>query len=213
MDSSLKSVLDKQIQKTIENLEKNNISVIYTESKKQVAAKVSELLKDGETIACGGSMSLLECGVMDLIRSGRYNFLDRYAKGLSADQIEEIHRRSFMADTYITGTNAITENGDLYNVDGRGNRVAAMIYGPKSVIVVAGINKLVKDIDGAVERVRRIAGPANATRLGLNTPCVKTGFCIQCRSDERICSVYTVFGHQRIKDRIKVILVGESLGY
>ena len=127
--------------------------------------------------------------------------------------MDEIFRKSFFSDTYLTSTNAITENGELYNVDGYGNRVAAMIYGPKSVIVVAGINKIVKDLDQAVERVKRIAAPANSIRLDKNTPCTKTGYCVDCKKDDRICCSYTVLGHQKQKNRIKVILVGESLGY
>ena len=156
---------------------------------------------------------MFETGIIEHLRIGRYNFLDRYMDGLSRTQIEEIYRKSFFTDTYLTSTNAITEDGELYNVDGNGNRVAAMIYGPKSVIVVAGINKIVKNVDEAVERVRRVAAPANSIRLNKNTPCTKTGYCANCRTDDRICCTYTVFGQQREKNRIKVILVGESLGY
>lgn len=213
MDHSLRSIFDIKVRKTMENLEKNNMTAFYVESKDQVTAKVAELLNDGDTIGCGGSMTLFECGVIDHLRSGRYNFLDRYIDGLSQEQLSDIYHQSFSADAYLTSANAITENGELYNVDGNGNRVAAMIYGPKSVIVVAGINKLVKNADEAVERVRQIAAPANATRLQSNTPCIKTGICTQCRSDGRICCSYTLFGQQRVKGRIKVLLVGESLGY
>lgn len=213
MDKNLESVLNKQVERTMGNLVKNNIMAFYVENKYQVVDKVAELIKEGETIAVGGSITLDETGVLEHLRIGRYNFLDRYEEGLTRAQTEEIFRKSFFADTYLTSTNAVTESGELYNVDGNGNRVAAMIYGPKSVIVVAGINKIVRDVDEAVERVRRIAAPANSIRLNKNTPCTKTGYCANCKTDDRICCTYTVFGQQRSKNRIKVILVGESLGY
>ena len=110
-------------------------------------------------------------------------------------------------------SNAVTEEGELYNVDGNSNRVAALAYGPDSVIVVAGCNKIVPDIAAAVERVKKIAAPVNATRLHCSTPCAKTGECMNCHSDGRICCNYLVSAQQRHQDRIKVILVGEELGY
>ncbi|NLX63383.1 MAG: lactate utilization protein [Clostridiaceae bacterium] len=213
MDKNLKAVIAKKVERTMNNLVKNNMMAFYVESKDEVVNKVAELINEGETVAVGGSVTLEETGVLEHLRSGRYNFLDRYEEGLTRNQVEEIFRKSFFADTYLTSTNAITEDGELYNVDGNGNRVAAMIYGPKSVIVVAGINKIVKNTDEAIERVRRIAAPANTIRLNKNTPCAKTGYCVDCRTEDRICCSYTVFRQQRQKDRIKVILVGESLGY
>lgn len=189
------------------------MSAVYIESKDKVIDAVKAYMQEGETVGIGGSMTLFETGVIDYLRSGRFSFLDRYAPGLTNDEMQEIYRKSFFADTYITSTNAITEDGELYCVDGNGNRVAAMIYGPKSVIVIAGINKIVKDYEAAVDRVRRIAAPANATRLSCKTPCVHVGICQDCRSDDRICCSYTVFRQQRHKDRIKCIIVGEDLGY
>ncbi|NLB79112.1 MAG: lactate utilization protein [Clostridiaceae bacterium] len=213
MDKHIMSVINKQITRTMDNLVKNNMTAVFVENKDQVVAEVAEYIKEGEQVSVGGSMTLFETGIIDNLRSGRYNFLDRYMENMSRAQMDEIFRKSFFSDTYLTSTNAITENGELYNVDGYGNRVAAMIYGPKSVIVVAGINKIVKDLDQAVERVRRIAAPANSIRLDKNTPCTKTGYCVDCKKDDRICCSYTVLGHQKQKNRIKVILVGESLGY
>lgn len=213
MDKNLMGILEKQAARTMENLAKNNMTAFYVQNRQQAVSKIAELLKEGELVAVGGSMTLFEAGIIDHLRSGRYSFLDRYMEDLSPSQLDEIYRKSFFTDTYLTSTNAITEAGELYNVDGNGNRVAAMIYGPKSVIVVAGINKIVKNVNEAVERVRRIAAPANSTRLDTKTPCIKTGYCVDCKAEGRICCSYTVLGHQRKKDRIKVILVGESLGY
>ena len=132
--------------------------------------------------------------------------------------------KALTADVFLSSSNAVTENGELYNVDGRGNRIAAFCFGPKNVIVIVGANKIVPDIDAAAERVKKIAAPKNTVRLSCKTPCAKTGECISlknenpelcdgCLTDERICSSYLISGRQRVKDRIKVIICKESLGY
>ena len=124
-----------------------------------------------------------------------------------------MYKKTFMADAYFTSTNAITENGELYNVDGNGNRVAAMLYGPDKVIVICGVNKIVKDLNEAIERNKRVAAPINAKRLNKDTPCAKVGYCMDCKSKDRICNEYTVIKRQRNKDRIHVIFMNENLGY
>lgn len=224
MDKNVKVILDRRIKKTMENLASNNMMPYYVENVKDVAGKVAELLKEGDTVAVGGSMSLFEAGVIDLLRSGKYTFLNRYEEGLSPEQMREIFLKSFFADVYLSSSNAITENGELYNVDGNSNRVAAICYGPKSVIIVAGINKIVGNLDEAVKRVKTMAAPANATRLDCKTYCKEKGECMGltsgnsfmtsgCGGQNRICCNYVVSAYQNQKDRIKVILVGEELGY
>lgn len=222
MDAATKRVLRQQAEAVIEKLERNNMKGYYAASKAEAVEKVAELLHEGDTVAVGGSMSLEEAGVMALLRSGRYQFLDRYAPGLTREETEEIYRRSFFADAYLCSSNAVTMNGELYNVDGNSNRVAAICYGPRSVIMVVGCNKIVRDIPAAVIRVKRRSAPANVARLRCDTPCAKTGACagIQregmtdgCGVDGRICCNYLVSARQRVPGRIKVILVGEELGY
>jgi hypothetical protein len=182
------------------------------------------LLKEGDTVGVGGAMTLFESGVIDFLRSGKFNFLDRYEEGLTNDQLNKIFVDSFSADVYLCSSNAITENGELYNVDGNSNRVAAICFGPKSVIIIAGYNKLVKDLEDAVKRVKTIAAPANCTRLSSQSYCREKGECMSfngdasemtggCSGPNRICCNYVVSAYQRKKDRIKVILVGEELGY
>jgi len=178
MDNNLKSIMDKRIKRTMDNLEKNNMEAFYAEDASKVIEIVDTLVKDGETVSVGGSMTLFETGIIDYLKSGRFNYLDRYKEGLSPDGIKEVFRKAFSADAYFTSSNAVTENGELYNVDGVGNRVASMIYGPDKVIVIAGINKIVPDADAAIERVRNIAAPANAVRLNRKTPCVSVGYCM-----------------------------------
>lgn len=213
MDKNTAFVLEQRVRRTIENLEKNNIKGYFVQDENELIKKISEIVPEGSTVSVGGSMTLFETGVIDFLRSGRYNFLDRYEEGLNAEEIKEIFRKSFSADAYFTSSNAVTEDGEIYNVDGNGNRVAAMIYGPDKVIIVAGINKIVKDLDEAILRNREIAAPANAKRLNKNTPCTKVGYCMDCTSPDRICRNYVLIKNQVIKDRMHVIFVNKELGY
>ncbi|HHY91300.1 MAG TPA: lactate utilization protein, partial [Clostridiales bacterium] len=150
MDQNVVFVIQEKIKRTIENLEKNNIKGYFVQNEEEACSKIKELIPEGSTVAVGGSMTLFEIGAIDLLRNGKYNFLDRYEAGLTAEQMKEIHRKAFFADAYLTSSNAVTEEGELYNVDGTGNRVAAMIYGPDKVIVVVGFNKIVKDLNEAI---------------------------------------------------------------
>lgn len=222
MDKALKEAARLQAETVIEGLRKNRMQGFYVEKKEDVVAKVTDLLHEGDTVAVGGSQSLIETGILSLLRSGPYHFLDRYVPGLTPEQTRQLFIASFDADAYLCSVNAITMQGELYNVDGNSNRVAALCYGPRSVILIVGCNKIVRDIPAAVTRVKRKAAPANAIRLSCDTYCAKKGTCIGtddegmtagCSSDSRICCNYVVSARQREKDRIKVILVGEELGY
>ncbi len=206
-----------KIQKTIDALKANNMEVFYAENKEAIPDIVKGILNEGDTISCGGSMTLKECGVDDLLKSGAYNFLDR----AETDDVAKLYRECFSADAYLMSANAVTENGELINVDGNGNRVASIVFGPKKVICVVGANKIVKDIDEGFKRVKTVAAPKNAVRLNTATPCKELGHCIcvdgnfadGCKSPQRICSQYAVTAFQRDKNRIKVIITPQSLGY
>lgn len=213
MDNNLKWVNECRINRTIEALKKNNMNGYFAKGKAEIIKIIEGIVKTGDVVSCGGSMSLFEVGIIDYLREGKYKLLDRYEEGLSREEIENIFREAFFADAYITSTNAITEGGELYNVDGNGNRVAAMIYGPKKVIVIVGVNKIVKDVDEAIKRNKEISGPANNKRLNKSNPCTKLGYCTDCSSNERICNAYTLIKKQGNKDRIHVIFLNEELGY
>lgn len=213
----------KRINRAMDNLRGHNMAAYFVETKEEVVPLLKTLMSEGETVTHGGSETLKECGVTDLLNSGAYNYLDR-SKAQTREEIEEIYRAAFTADTYLTSSNAVTENGLLYNIDGNSNRVAAILYGPKQVIFICGCNKLVKDLDEAVVRLKTIAAPKNTKRLSCDTYCAKEGECLAmgrdasfmcdgCKSPARICCNYIVSAHQRHKDRMKVILVGEELGY
>lgn len=202
-----------KINRTIEALKKNNMNGYYAKNRDEVIKLIEDIVAEGAKVAVGGSETLSELGVLEHLRSGRYDFLDRYKAGLTPEEVTNIFKQSFLADAYLSGCNAITENGELYNVDGNGNRVAAMLYGPDKVIVICGVNKIVKDVDEAIKRNREISAPMNAKRLKRKTPCAKVGYCMDCNSPERICNEYTLIKKQRSAERMHVIFLNENLGY
>lgn len=202
-----------RIEKTIKALNANGIDASFLTSRQALFDQLNALTKQGDTVACGGSVTLEQTGVLDYLRSGRFVFLDRYLPSHTPKEIQDIFYQSFKADVYFMSSNAITEDGKLYNVDRNGNRIAALAFGPKKVIVVAGYNKLVKDEHAAAARVKAIAAPKNAARLQLNTPCVKVGHCVNCNSEDTICCYKLVTKKQAIKGRIHVLLLNEVLGY
>lgn len=202
-----------KINRTIEALKKNNMNGYYAKNRDEVIELIKDIVKEGSKVAVGGSETLSELGILEHLRSGRYDFLDRYKEGLTREEVTNIFKQSFLADAYLSSCNAITENGELYNVDGNGNRVAAILYGPDKVIVICGINKIVKDVDEAIKRNREISAPMNAKRLNKKTPCTKVGYCMNCNSPERICNEYTLIKKQRSSERMYVIFLNENLGY
>lgn len=205
--------IDSRIERVMAALKLNKMKPFYVENCDQLKIIIRELVKNDKLITIGGSVTLRESGVTEMLEeefSGA--FLDRSA-AQDREEVEEIMRAAFNSDTFITSTNALTEDGELYNVDGNGNRVSAMIFGPRQVIVVAGVNKIVKDMEEAVRRVETIAAPKNTVRLECDTPCARTGECSHCRSDSRICCSYVRLAQQRVPNRIKVIIVNQELGY
>ena len=201
------------IETTMKALEQNCMVPHYVDHAAEVVPLLRSLLQEGDTVGVGGSKTLESCGVLELLRSGTYHFLDRYAPGLTSEQTEALHRAALCADVYLTSSNAVTEDGALVNMDGHSNRVAAMAYGPRTVIVVAGINKIVPDEAAARERIETVAAPLNAKRLSKKTPCTVTGKCEHCHSPQRICCNYLVQRQQLLHNRIHVVLVGEALGF
>lgn len=210
MDAHLQTTQLKMLQRVQKALQKNRMEAYIAESAAEVVPLVEQLLHEGDTVSCGGSMTLFECGVVDHLKSGRYNFMDRYAQGADT---EEIFRKAFWADGYLASANAVTEAGEIYQMDGNSNRIAALAFGPANVILVVGKNKIVHDIEAARRRNAEVAAPANAVRVGANTPCAHTGQCNDCSSPDRICCNELVMRHQRHPGRIKVLLVMEDLGY
>jgi hypothetical protein len=226
MDANRNKVKEMSIAKTMDHLRKNFMEAAYLPTAQDVVPMLRSMLEEGESISLGGSMTLAETGVLKLVRSGSYNLIDRYENGLSAQALHERLVMGFSADVFLTSVNAITEHGELYNIDGNSNRVAQMLFGPKRVIVIAGWQKIVPTLRDAIDRVKHIAAPANALRLERDTYCVKKGHCVAPYCDDHnlmsiapgacdtgICSNMVVMGRQSKKNRITVLIVGDELGY
>lgn len=213
MDNDVLWFLEKQIERTINNLRKRNMAGFFVKDEVELIKLLKELIDENSVVGVGDSITLFETSAIDFLRKGNYTFLDKYKEGITSEEKKQIYIKNFSADTFICSTNALTEEGELYNIDGNGSRVAPMIYGPKQVILVTGINKIVKNIEEAEKRVRNYSAPIDAKRLGKNTPCTTLGYCVDCKSPNRICNDFTIIKGQFIQNRIKVIIVGKQLGY
>ena len=213
MDNNVSWYIEKKIERTIKNLNNRNMEGYYVNGEQELIELLKELISENSLVGVGDSMTLFQTGVIDFLRKEKFNFLDKYKNGITSEEKREIYIKNFSADTFLCSTNALTEEGELYNIDGNGSRVAPMLYGPKQVILVTGINKIVRDIEEAEKRVRSYAAPIDAKRLGKKTPCVELGYCVDCKSTNRICNDFVIIRGQFVKGRIKVIIVGEQLGY
>lgn len=199
--------------RVVEALRKNNFSACYVKSGNDAVKLVLAEVEKEASIGIGGSVTLNEIGLIQAMEKGSYHIYDHNKEGLTREESLQIRRNELMADVFITSSNAITMNGELVNTDGSGNRVAGMIFGPRKVFVIAGINKIVSDINAAIERIKNIAAPINAKRLQRKTPCAITGECADCSSPERICCVTTIMNKKPVAIEMKVIIIGEEFGY
>lgn len=196
----------------ISNLAKRNMEGFYCATKEDAVKCALSLMEKGAVIAWGGSESVKECGLMGAISDGGYTLIDR-AAAVTPQEQRELFARTAMSDYYLMGTNAITLEGELVNIDGNGNRLASLIHGPRNVIIIAGMNKVAADVESAYKRVKTQACPPNAVRLNKKLPCAATGACADCLSAECFCNQIVVTRRSGHTGRIKVILVGETLGY
>ena len=205
---------EKVAKNIIKHLEKRRMEGSYSSNASQAKDEIVAMIPKGATVYRGGSMTTVGIGLWEEIdnMSGA-DVINPYQPGLSSEESLELRCKGMMADVMIASSNAVTLDGRLVNLDGFGNRVAAMMFGPKKVILVVGMNKVAADLESAMARVKHYAGPVNAIRLGVNTPCVTTGVCSDCKSPQRICNMWSIIEGHMIKDRIHVKLVGESLGY
>ncbi|MBQ1409847.1 MAG: lactate utilization protein [Oscillospiraceae bacterium] len=196
-------------QTVIKGLQSRNMSGYYAASRDEALALALSLIPKGSTVTMGGSMSAQEIGLVEAVKGPDYRFIDRDAY---ADKRAAM-LAAYDADVFLCSANAMTEDGILVNIDGNANRVSAIAQGPKKVVVIAGMNKVCKDLDSAMKRARNVAAPINAQRFGLSTPCAKTGACMDCKSPDTICCQFLITRYSRHKDRIHVILVNDSLGF
>ena len=200
-------------EQVIKNLKKRHMDGYYCKTPQEAVSLASSLMSAGSSVTWGGCMTMKEIGLLDEIKSRHDLVVMDRADANNPEEVEALYRKAFSADTFIMSANAITLDGELLNIDGTGNRVAALIYGPKQVLVIAGMNKVCKDLDEAMTRVRNIASPPNCIRLDKKTPCASTGVCGDCLSADCICNQIVTTRNSRDPQRIKVILVEGSWGF
>jgi len=218
---AMKETIDRywkmRLERVKEALELNNFECFIADDSEQAKTIVfDEILGklEAKSISWGGSMTFVSTGLYEaLVAHPNYEIIDTYQKDLTKEQKMELRRKSLMVDLFFTGTNALTESGVLVNLDMYGNRVAALTFGPKAVVVLAGRNKIVPDLDDAMYRIKDFAAPVNAMRLNKKTPCVETSLCQECNSPDRICNTWTITEKSFPKGRIKVILINDVLGF
>ena len=195
--------------KVIKGLESRNMTGYYAANKDEARKLALSIIGKGSSVTMGGAMSAHEIGLVEALKKGEYDFIDR-------DAMEDKRAAMLMAydaDVFLSSANAITEDGVLVNIDGNSNRVSAIAQGPRKVLFIVGMNKVCDDVDGALKRARNVAAPINAQRFNISTPCTKTGSCMNCKSPDTICCQFLITRFSRHKDRIHVILVNDNLGF
>lgn len=196
----------------IKKFEQRGMAGYYCADREAARQLVLELMEEGSSVTWGGSMTLEETGIIEAVKHGPYQALDRKS-AKTPEESRALYGKIVCSDYFLMSTNAFTLDGQLVNIDGNGNRVACLIHGPRNVIVVAGMNKLVKTVEEGINRVRTMASPPNTVRLGCNTPCARTGVCADCTGGDCICAQEVITRISKERGRIKVVLVGEDLGY
>ena len=195
----------------VKNLKSRHFDAYFCANKEEALAKALELIPEGATVSWGGAMSAQQIGLMDAVNNGPYNTIDRDT-AKTPEERDQAAKDAMFCDVYLTGANGLSLDGQMVNIDGTGNRVAAIVYGPKSIIVVAGMNKVEDTLEAAVNRARTVAAPMNNQRFDNNNPCSVTASCANCKSLTCICNQILITRHCRPAGRIKFILVGEDLG-
>lgn len=203
---------DKRAQTLVKNLNSRHFDAYYCTTKEEALEKALELIPAGSTVGWGGALSAQQIGLLDAVNNGPYEAIDR-DRTSTPEERDAAQRKCFQADYFITGANALSMDGQMVNIDGNGNRVAAIIYGPRNVIVIAGMNKVVDTLEAAVVRARTVAAPMNKQRFNLQTPCEVTGSCADCKSEGCICNQIVITRNCKPAGRMKMILVGEELGF
>ena len=207
----MKKFYSKRGEVLVKNLRNRHFDAYYCENREEAMEKALELIPVGSTVSWGGALSAQQIGLMEAIKKGNYTAIDRDT-AKSPEERVKIMKSGLLADVFITGANALSLDGQMVNIDGNGNRVAPIVYGPDSIIVIAGMNKVMDTLDAAMTRARTISAPLNKQRFDLQTPCEITGTCADCKSEGCICNQILITRHCRPAGRIKFVLVGEALG-
>ncbi len=215
MRTEKKWFIEEKVKRTIEALKNNGFNAIYTKTSEEALEKILQLIPKGSLVGIGGSVTIRDIGLVDALVKRGDRLAENWLKKYSPEEDLAIRKQQLTADVFLTSSNAITEDGELINIDGSGNRIAAMTFGPKKVIVVAGINKIVKDAYEGIERIRNVSAPMNVKRVGGKTPCVVTGYCDldECEPPNRHCHIINIMEKRPTKTDTTVVIVGEDLGF
>jgi L-lactate utilization protein LutB len=197
----------------VDALKKNNFNAVYFPNSKEAIEYVMNFIDEGLTVGLAGSVTVKELKIDEKAHKKGAIVLDHNTPGLTPEEKIELRRKQLTCDIFLCSSNAITLDGALVNVDGAGNRIAAMTFGPKKVIVVAGMNKVCQDVDAAFERIKLIAAPQNNKRLNIPNPCINTGVCMDCQNKTRICNIYSVIRKKPLITDFNVVIIGENLGF
>jgi hypothetical protein len=205
--------IEEKAKKAVEKLLAHDFKAVYVKTKQEAVQEILKQITPKQRIGVGGSLTIRGLGIFEKLEAQGYTFYDHWKPGLSKESVLEIRKSQMTSDLFLSSVNAVTLNGELVNIDGIGNRVNAMNFGPGKVILVAGYNKIVEDVQEGIKRIRNIAAPLNARRLNIDVPCAKVGKCVDCNSSNRICRVLVILERKPSLTDIFVILVGEELGY
>lgn len=204
--------MEERVLKTINSLNQNKIGAKYFETSVKAVDYLLSAVPDGASVGIGGSMTINNIGIIEKLK-GRGNEVLFHWLAENFEEGNKVRKKALQADIYMSGTNALTMDGKLVNIDGIGNRVAGMFYGPSRVFIVCGVNKIVENVDKGLERIKNIATPINCRRLNYNTPCAKTNKCADCKSPQRACSITTIIEWKPMLTDIEVVIINEDLGY
>ena len=212
MTEQMKTYYEKRAQVLVKNLKSRHFEAYYCPDSASALAKALELIPEGASVGWGGALSAQQIGLIDAVKSGNFAAIDRDAATTPEERTQAL-KRCLTADVFLCGANALSLDGQMVNIDGTGNRVAAIAYGPDTILVIAGMNKVCDTLDDAVTRARTVAAPMNKQRFPFKTPCEVTGACADCKSEESICNQILITRNCRPAGRIKLVLVGEELGF
>ncbi len=205
--------VEEKLGKAVEKLQAHGFKAVFVKAKESAAEEIWKHVSRGQNIGIGGSLTIRDMGIADQLRAKGHTVYDHWKPGLSKEEISGIRKSQMTCDVFLSSVNAVTMNGELVNIDGIGNRVNSISFGPGKVILVAGVNKIVEDVQEAIKRIKNVAAPLNARRLNIDVPCAKLGSCVDCNSPNRICRVLTILERKPSLTDIHVILVGEELGF
>ncbi|MCX8118273.1 MAG: lactate utilization protein [Desulfobacterota bacterium] len=213
MDSIKRWWAEERAKRAVERLEAHDFKAAYVRDRQEAVSEILKQVAAGQTIGVGGSLTIRELGILETLKARGHRLYDHWASGLSKEEVLSTRKAQMGSDLFLSSVNAITLNGELVNIDGIGNRVNSTIFGPGKVLLVAGYNKIVEDVQEAIRRIKNVSAPLNARRLNLDLPCARAARCVDCNSPQRICRVIVIHERRPSLTEMSILIVGEELGF